>query len=227
MSNPSVLIVDDDPQLAAMLADYLQQQGFSVETEQRGDRAAARVLAAQPDLLVLDLMLPGKDGLAVCREVRDAYRGRILMLTARGSEVDEIVGLEIGADDYLAKPVRPHVLLARVRALLRRSTAEAGGHALRLGDLTIDPPLREVRVRGDRIELTSGEFDLLLLLGAHAGQVVSRQTMYRRLRGTEPGDFGRSIDLMVSRLRQKLREASGNQDVIKTVRGVGYIYAVA
>ncbi|HEX4419700.1 MAG TPA: winged helix-turn-helix domain-containing protein [Kofleriaceae bacterium] len=221
-----ILIVEDDPEIAAMISGYLREQGFVTEIEGRGDRAVGRILAVQPAAVVLDVMLPGKDGLTVCREVRRSYRGPILILTALGAEVDEVAGLELGADDYLAKPIRPRVLLARLRALLRRATAStsAGGGSVRIGELAVDMAAREACFRGQPIELTSGELDLLAVLASQAGQVVSRKALYQTLKGTEHEDFDRSIDLMVSRLRQKLREATADPDVIKTVRGVGYLY---
>jgi len=230
MSTPRVFIVDDDPQLTAMIADYLRLHGFSAGCEASGDRAVPRILAERPDLVVLDVMLPGKDGFTVCRELRGAYPGPILMLTGRGAEADEVVGLESGADDYLPKPVRPRVLLARLRALLRRTTSTAPvaePSLIRVGELTVDPARRTASLRGAPLDLTSGELDVLLLLTTHAGQVVSRQLMYQRLRGVEQDDIDRSVDLRVSRLRHKLREASGEADVIKTVRGVGYLYTVS
>jgi two-component system response regulator RstA len=226
MSQPSILIVEDDEPLAAVIADFLRQHGFVVAVEARGDRARARIVAEKPSLLVLDLMLPGMDGLEVCRSVRADYRGPILMLTGRGDEVDEIVGLELGADDYVAKPVRPRVLLARIRTLLRRpsATPPATGPGLRVGDVAIDPGARAARVRDTALPLTSGEFDLLFFLASRAGQVVDRRVMYQELRGAPYDELDRSVDLMVSRLRQKLQAACGVREVIKTVRGVGYLF---
>ena len=225
MRKPTILIVEDDRELGAMIAEYLEEQGFAIDLEDRGDRAVSRVLVTKPDVVILDLMLPGKDGRGICREVRSAYDGSILMLTAHGGEADEVVCLDVGADDYLSKPVRPRVLLARVHALLRRRTVALGamGTCLRVGELTVDPTLREARVCGEPIRLTSGELDLLLLFASHAGKVVDRKTMYQRLRGTENDELDRSVDLMVSRLRHKLTHASGRPDPIKTVRGVGYL----
>jgi DNA-binding response OmpR family regulator len=232
MQPPSILIVEDDRSLAGLIADYLVEHGFRVLVESRGDRAASRILDERPSLVVLDIMLPGEDGLSVCRKVRNHYPGPILMLTARGNEPDEVIGLDIGADDYLTKPVRPRVLLARLRALLRRpfASAEEGGPPgrslarLDIGDLSIDPTIREAKVRGALLPLTSGEFDLLWLLVSHAGETLSRKAMHRSLRGAEYDDFDRSIDLRVSRLRQKISDATSGQEAIKTVRGVGYLY---
>jgi two-component system response regulator RstA len=227
MPAPQILVVEDDSKLAEMIADYLREQGFITDTEGRGDRAIQRILAEQPSLVVLDLMLPGKDGLAVCREVRTGYFGLILMLTARGDEADEVLGLELGADDYLAKPVRPRILLARIRALLRRPSPAPASQRQHLvvGDLTLKPDCREALVRGAKLPLTSGEFDLLWQLASKAGRAVSREFLHEQLVGTDYSDFERSIDLRVSRLRCKLEKASVGSEPIKTIRGVGYLYA--
>jgi DNA-binding response OmpR family regulator len=223
MAAPHILIVEDDAALARMIADFLEEHGFVAAIEGRGDRVAARLQAEPPSLMILDLMLPGKDGLAVCREVRDAFGGPILMLTARGEEIDEVVGLEVGADDYLTKPVRPRVLLARLRALLRRSKSPPKTERLSVGDLRVDPATRGAWYSEQPLLLTSSEFDLLLFLAANAGEVMSRRVIYQEVRGAAYDEFDRSIDLMVSRLRQKLRDAAGNV-LIKSVRGVGYLY---
>jgi len=222
---PTILLVEDDADLAAMLADYLMQHGYTVEIESRGDRAVERICRMQPALAVLDLVLPGIDGLTICRTVRPGYGGPILMLTARSADNDEVTGLETGADDYLAKPVAPRVLLARVRALLRRGRAPATRAAQRLTmhELLIERATRTVRVSGHALKLTSGEFDLLWLLASHAGEELSRAFLYEQLHSADWDDFDRSIDLRVSRLRQKLAEHSG-QEFIKTVRGVGYLF---
>ena len=225
MTERRILIVEDDAPLAAMIAGFLGQHGFDVAIEGRGDRAVARILDSSPSLVVLDVMLPGKDGFAVCREVRRAYLGPILMLTARGDDADEVLGLEIGADDYLAKPVRPPVLLARLRTLLRRPSAARARSTdpLTVGDLSIDPSAREVYARGALVALTSGELDLLHFFALHANEILSREVIYRELRGATHDESDRAVDLMVSRLRHKLSAAFGNRDVIKTVRGVGYV----
>jgi two-component system response regulator RstA len=227
MAGARILIVEDDAALAARIAEFLREHGFDAAIEGRGDRAVARILREAPGLVVLDVMLPGKDGLAVCREVRRSYLGPILMLTARGDDADEVLGLEIGADDYLAKPVRPRVLLARLRALLRRPVAAQARKAERLsvGDLTIDASAREARVRGAPVHLTSGELDLLFFFASRADEVLSRAVIYQELRGAAYDESDRSIDLMVSRLRLKLSAALDQRDVIKTVRGVGYVFS--
>ncbi len=229
MTDNSVLIVEDDTSLAAMIAEFLEQNGFVARIENRGDVAVARIRTEQPSIVILDLMLPGRDGLDVCRDVRDVYHGHILMLTASGNEVDEVVGLEIGADDYLAKPVRPRILLARMRALLRRpiSPSTAKGVRVCVGNLVVDTAIREARIRDTVLSLTSGEFDMLVFFAANAGEVLSRRLIYQELRGTQYDELDRSMDLMVSRLRKKLEISSGQQEIIKTVRGVGYLFATS
>ena len=228
-----ILLVEDDEKLAGLVRDYLQAaHGFFVDVEGEGAPAPARILAEKPDLVILDILLPGKDGLAICREIRSAYKGPILMFTAQGAEIDEVVGLEIGADDYVAKPVSPRLLAARVKALLRRtehveSTAEtAKPTRIAAGPLVIDSRLRSAWADGKELDLTTAEFDLLLFLAERPGEVVSRDTLYRELRGIEWDNIDRSIDLRVARLRKKLIDAGGHHDFIKSVRGSGYLLAV-
>lgn len=231
---PRVLLVEDDARLAALVQEYLEREGFAVTLEARGDRAAERIPRERPDVVILDLMLPGLDGLAVCRAVRPAFPGAILMLTARGEEVDEIVGLEVGADDYLAKPVRPRLLLARLHALLRRRAApspEAAptvpeDGALRVGALEVWPARREARYQGAPLDLTTAEFDLLALLAGRAGEVVSREELYLALRGIPYDGLDRSMDLRVARIRRKLGDDARQPAIIKSVRGAGYLLAV-
>jgi two-component system response regulator RstA len=199
---------------------------MTVNVEGRGDRAARRILAEQPDLVILDLTLPGQDGLAVCGEVRARFPGPILILTARGDDDDQIAGLELGADDYVAKPVKPVVLLARLRALLRRGPPSAAEEPRRIeiDGLVMDQATRECFANGAKLELTSGEFDTLHLLASRAGEVLSRAFLHRRLFATEWSDVDRSVDLRVSRLRQKLHAVFTGEERIKTVRGTGYLY---
>jgi DNA-binding response OmpR family regulator len=230
-----ILVVEDDPKLAGLVQEYLQSSGFTVSVEPRGDRAPKRILEEQPDIAILDIMLPGKDGLTVCREIRSQYKGQILMLTARSDEVDEVVGLEIGADDYMAKPVRPRLLLARIHALLRRAPkpqehqvfSGSGSGRIEIGALIVDAASRTVHVGGCAVDLTTAEFDLLWLLAVHAGEVVSRDRIYSELRGVEYDGLDRSFDLRVARLRKKLGDRGQEPQMIKSVRGVGYILAVS
>jgi len=223
MTPTHVLLVEDDRELSAMISEFLAGNGFAVDVEGRGDAAVARILTQKPDAVILDVNLPGMDGFDVCRQVRNEYRGTILILTARGDEVDEVVGLEIGADDYMAKPVRPRVLLARLRAHLRKSTPVDDQRKITVGDLAIDSSRRLVEISGENIDLTTAEFDLLWLLAKHAGAVVSRDEIYRELFEIPYDGIDRSIDLRVSRLRRRVGDDSSNPTRIKSVRGVGYI----
>jgi two-component system response regulator RstA len=224
-SPSTILIVEDDTKLAELIADYLRKHGYGAQIEVRGDRAVERIRRSPPDLLILDLMLPGADGLTICRRIRPEYAGPILMLTARGEDSDEVNGLELGADDYLAKPAVPRVLLARVRALLRRGRTPQTPPppSVQVADLIIDRATRTALLCGSPLQLTSGEFDLLWLFALHAGKELARPFLYEQLYSADWDDIDRSIDLRVSRLRQKLARHCG-EEVIKTVRGVGYLY---
>lgn len=222
-----ILIVEDDAELASMVGDFLRPLGFEVSLEGRGDAAVDRILRENPDAVVLDVNLPGMDGFAVCRAVRAQYRGAIVMLTARGDEIDEVVGLEAGADDYMSKPVRPRALLARLRSHLRRATpAEQSGLPIEVGALVINPARRSVEIGGEPIEVTTAEFDLLSLLAEHAGQPMSRNEIYQRIHGMNYDGIDRSIDLRISRLRKKLGDDPARPQRIKSVRGVGYMLAI-
>lgn len=224
-----ILLVEDSQMLAELIQEVLHATGeFRVEIEPRGDRAVQRILAENPDLVILDIMLPGKDGFAVCKEVRATFSRPILMLTSLEDEADEVAGLELGADDYVAKPAGPRKLLARIRALLRRegTGSEAAGEPLKLGALVIDVASRCVALRGQPIELTTTDFDLLWLLARHAGQPVLREDIYRELRGIEWDGIDRSIDQRIRRLRRKLGDDGQQPTLLKTIRGVGYLLAV-
>ncbi|MFO8071006.1 MAG: winged helix-turn-helix domain-containing protein [Polyangia bacterium] len=234
LSDRKALLVEDDAKLAELMRDYLRSTlGLTVEIEPRGDDAVERIVRERPDLVVLDIMLPGKSGLEVCREVRPRYDGPILMLTALGDEVDEVVGLEIGADDYVAKPASPRLLAARVKTLLRRFRrgGEWGdpvfGSRIEIGPLAIDSAERGAWIDGEVLELTTAEFDLLWFLAERAGEVVSREVLYRELRGIEWDGLDRSIDLRVARLRRKIGDDGQRPDLIKSVRGTGYQLAVS
>ena len=225
-----ILIVEDDERLASLTREYLENNGLQVSIEGDGAKAAERILTECPDLVVLDLMLPGEDGVSICRKVRNKYQKPILMLTARTDDLDEVLGLEMGADDYVAKPVRPRVLLARIRALLRRKTAvveeeqEAGLSRLQFGSLVVDNAMREAWLDNNSIELTSAEFDLLWLLCSNAGRVLSREEIFSRLRGIEYDGQDRSIDVRVSRIRPKIGDDPMHPRLIKTVRSKGYLF---
>jgi two-component system response regulator RstA len=221
-----VLIIEDDERLAELTQDYLMANGFRVSIEADGARGVERILALQPDLVILDLMLPGEDGLSICRRVRPDYPGPIMMLTARTDDMDQVLGLEMGADDYVSKPVQPRVLLARMRALLRRTDIiePEGGVRLSFGDLDIDSATREAWLSGERIDLTSAEFDLLWLLASNAGRVLTREEIFAQLRGIRYDGQDRSIDVRVSRIRPKIGDDPNQPHRIKTVRSKGYLF---
>jgi DNA-binding response OmpR family regulator len=225
-THSQVLLVEDDVELAELVREYLQRYEFLVELEHRGDRAVERVRALNPDILILDLNLPGRDGLDICRELRPGYAGPVVMFTARDEDVDEIVGLELGADDYLTKPVEPRVLLARLRSLLRRfRPAETSSEErLSFGQLVVDASARTVMLQQQQIELSTGEFDLLWLLAGMAGRVVDRDSALKSLRGFGYDGMDRSVDIGISRLRRKLMDDAHRPYRIKTVRGRGYLF---
>lgn len=222
-----VLIVEDDVRLAAMVQEFLGTHGFEVSTETRGDAAIERIRAEKPDVVVLDVNLPAVDGFTVCKTVREDYAGTIVMLTARGEEIDEVLGLEAGADDYMAKPVRPRALLARLRSHLRRTApSDVLEQPIRVGSLVVDTSCRSVEMQGTSLDLTSAEFDLLYLLAKHAGKTLSRNDIYREIHGMRYDGMDRSIDLRISRLRKKLGDDPSKPRRIKSVRGVGYMLSV-
>lgn len=227
-ANRPLLLVEDDQVFSQMVVEYLEPHGIEVQVESRGDRAIERIPAEQPPIVILDLGLPGADGFEVCRQVRQAYRGFILVLTAQGDEVDEIACLELGADDFLSKPVRPRLLLARLKALHRRQAhaAEAPkSKVIQVGALDVFPGRREAHYESAKLDLTTGEFDLLAYLAERAGETVTRQELYEELRGISYDGLDRSIDLRISRLRSKLAASKADPDMVKSVRGVGYLLA--
>jgi len=225
-----ILLVEDDVRLANSTREYLEGNGYSVSLEHRGDTAINRIHRDLPDLIILDLMLPGLDGLEVCSGVRPAYSGPILMLTARDDTMEQVVGLEIGADDYVIKPVVPRVLLARIRALLRHDQrvnepTKATSHSAKtIGKLHINYNHRIITWRDSTITCTEVEFQLLWLLASHAGQTLSREFLYRALNRHDYDGLDRSIDIRISRLRKKFEESLANPTRIKTVRGKGYVF---
>ena len=227
-----ILLIEDDERLAKLTAEYLRKNEFEVTIEGRGDTAEARILKEDPELVILDIMLPGKDGFEVCRAIRSQYKGVILMLTARDEDLDQILGLELGADDYISKPVQPRLLLARIKALLRRApTGGEGGPSadeadeLEFGNFRISQATRSTYLGNDIIDLTTAEFDLLWLLARHAGNILSRDDLLQELRGIGFDGLDRSIDARISRLRRKLGDDPENPTRIKTVRGKGYLFS--
>lgn len=229
MSNDliDILLVEDDLRLADLTAEYLRQNGLTVAVESRGDRAISRFRSVQPRIVLLDLMLPGADGLTVCRELRQIFSGPILIFTARDSDIDQVIGLEAGADDYVAKPVDPMVLLARTRALLRRVAEPLGqvrpGADIVIGGLRISEASQEVYLDDTSIDLTTQEFELLSLLARHAGTILSREEIFRALRGIDYDGLDRSIDGRISMLRRKLNDNARHPSRLKTVWGKGYL----
>jgi two-component system response regulator RstA len=223
-----ILLVDDDAQLTLLVSKFLVDNGFDVQTVADGSQAIEIIKHQPPRLVVLDVMLPGTDGLGVCRAIRDDYTGPVLMLTALADDIDEVAGLELGADDYLAKPVRPRVLLAHIRALLRRTEMAAQEpleRQIAVDQLDINRSTREVRFAGHLVELTASEFELLWLLASNRGEVVSRDTLHEKILRTPFDGLDRTIDLRVSRLRRKLGDDPRCPTLIKTVRGRGYLLA--
>ena len=228
-SSVDILLIEDDTRLAELTATYLEQNGLRVKVEARGDRALERFAQDKPRLVLLDLLLPGKDGLSICRDLRRVHDVPILILTAKDTDLDHVIGLEAGADDYVMKPVDPMVLLARVRALLRRAERSAGGTTgerrpdVMLGGLRISDTSREVWLDGQPVPLTTQEFELLSLLAHRAGELVSRDEVFRSMRGIDYDGLDRSIDGRVSKLRRKLGDDAAAPTRIKTVWGKGYL----
>ena len=230
-----LLMIEDDARLAAMVGEYLRQSGYGFTHAADGASGIAALEAATPDLVILDLMLPDMDGLEVCRRIKaqgaDTANTAVLMLTAKGDPMDRIVGLEIGADDYLPKPFEPRELLARIRAVLRRggesgNAASAGSHkVMRFGSLEIDRDARTVSTHGTICELTSYQFDLLVALAERAGRVLSRDQIMEAVRGRELEAFDRSIDVHMGRIRSAIEVDAKDPKRILTVRGVGYVFA--
>jgi len=221
-----ILLVEDDSRLAEMLSEYLGQAGFRVTVAPLGASALERLAGAEYDAIVLDLMLPDMDGLDVCRQVRTTSDTPVLMLTGRGDAIDRIVGLELGADDYLPKPFQPRELLARLRAILRRRVrGGSGDHLLRFGRLEIDAAARAVRLDGVRCDLTGYQFDLLVALAEKAGRVLSRDILMDLVKGEHLEAFDRSIDVHMSRIRAAIEDDPKKPRRVITVRGAGYVFA--
>ena len=224
---PRILLIEDDPRLAEMVARYLGETGFAVTHAANGKSGIALATRDAFDALILDLMLPDIDGLDVCRHIRGRSDTPILMLTARGDALDRVVGLEMGADDYLPKPFEPRELLARLKAILRRRNGETRADVLRFGRLQIDPAALEVRLDGEARPLTSHQFALLLVLARHAGRVMSRDAIMDALKHEPLEAFDRSIDVHVSRIRAAIEDNPKKPRRVITVRGAGYVFAKA
>jgi two-component system response regulator CpxR len=225
---PRILLADNDIELSDMLLDYLTEEGFEVDAAYDGDVALSKALDKQYDLLILDVMMPNRNGFEVLRELRTRSLLPVLMLTARGEDVDSIVGLELGADDYLAKPSNPRVMVARIRAILRRAEANHGNeHAdqIALDDVVMSTGSRTVVCGNNPVAMTSTEFSVLDVLLREAGRIVTKASLSERALGRKLSRYDRSLDMHVSNLRRKLGPQSDGRERIKTVRGVGYIYS--
>ncbi|MGU3412746.1 two-component system response regulator RstA [Enterobacteriaceae bacterium C23F] len=230
-----IVFVEDDPEVGSLIAAYLGKHDMDVIVEPRGDRAEEVVLREQPDLVLLDIMLPGKDGMTICRDLRAQWQGPIVLLTSLDSDMNHILSLEMGASDYILKTTPPAVLLARLRLHLRQHVAipandkPASGltphKAIRFGTLAIDPVNRQVQLSGVNITLSTADFDLLWELATHAGQIMDRDALLKNLRGVSYDGMDRSVDVAISRLRKKLLDSATEPYRIKTVRNKGYLFA--
>lgn len=224
--NNIILLVEDDRRLAQLVKDFLESNDFVVYVEENGNRVMRQTQNVNPSLIILDVMLPGKDGLTLCQELRPNFKGPILMLTARNDDVDQVLGLEYGADDYVIKPVEPRVLLARIRALMRRyyQVDARDQETLVFDQLEIQPSARKVKLAGEEVFLSSHEFDLLLALATQTGQILSREFLFNQIYSRQYDGLDRSIDVRVSQLRKKLYDNPDNPSRIKTIWGRGYIF---
>lgn len=223
-----VLLIEDDARLAGLISEYLQRYDFQTSVVLRGDLALAAIENDPPDVIVLDLMLPGMDGFDVCRQIRKQSGLPIVMLTARADLFDQVTGLEVGADDYVLKPVEPRLLLARLRAVLRRSQAQpqaAGPSILSYGGLQIDLTARQVRWKGEEIDLKTADYNLFVILAQAAGRVLSRDELLRRWRGIGFDGVDRTVDVSISRLRRHFADDAHEPRKIKTVWGRGYLFS--
>lgn len=221
-----ILLIEDDEKLANLTSLYLGESGFEVEIESNGSDAISRIKSFSPDLIILDIMLPGKDGLSICKEARTFFNGPILMLTARNEDFDQVLGLEFGADDYVIKPAEPRVLLARINALLRRlgSPATSEKEHYEFGELRIDIQSRKVNFENRLLSVSSHEFELLVFLASKAGEILSRDQLFTELYNRPYDGIDRSIDVRVSQLRKKLGDNPEDPFRIKTVWGKGYLF---
>ncbi len=222
-----IFLVEDDERLADLTREYLEGQGFRISHEIRGDLAVDRILKDQPDLIILDLMLPGLNGIEVYKQIQSEFQGSVMMFTAKDDDIDQILGLELGADDYVTKPVQPRVLLARINTLLRRhNKTEITNNLKKLnfGILEISQESRQVSLSGADVDLTTNEFELLWFLASHAGEIMSREQILLAVRGIDYDGLDRWVDIRISRLRNKLNDDAEHSHRIKTVWGKGYLF---
>jgi len=225
LTSAKILLIEDDRRLAERTSEYLQANGYRVEFEGNGRQALSRFRIMQPDLVLLDLQLPGMDGIEICRILRQEFTGPIIMLTARDTNLDQVLGLEAGADDYITKPADPMVLLARIRARLRQgsSSNKEISNEISIGGLTINTQSREAHLNGELQQLTSLEFSLLSILAENAGKVIDREQLHMQARGIDYDGLDRTVDVRISRLRRKLGDVSDPPRRIKTIWGKGYL----
>ena len=223
----TILLVEDDVSLAQWVAEYLTEQGYTTHVCHRGDEVISQVKTLNPNIVLLDIMLPGQDGISVCRELRSFYNSPIIMLTARDEEMDEVIGLEVGASDYIMKPVRPRALLARIKAALRQNnepnTPHVNESVINVGTLSIDTESRNVKLNEQDVNISSAEYLLLHYLASNAGQVVSRDAVFKATKGREYDGLDRSVDVLISALRKKFNDDPQNPEKIKTIWGRGYL----
>ena len=221
-----ILLVEDDTSLAQWVSEYLVEQGFDVALCQRGDEAVQAVKKHNPDLVLLDLMLPGKDGMSVCRDLRVFYHQPIIMMTAKGDEIDEVLGLEVGASDYVIKPVRPRVLLARINAVLRekQGSSDSNSDEINIGSLQIDTLSRDVFMDKQKLALSNAEYSLLYFLASNADQILDRDSVFLATKGREYDGLDRSVDVLISALRKKIGDDPQSPSKIKTIWGKGYLF---
>ena len=221
-----ILLVEDDTSLAQWVSEYLTEQGFEVVLCQRGDEAVQAVKKHNPDVVLLDLMLPGKDGISVCRDLRVFYQNPVIMMTAKGDEIDEVLGLEVGASDYIIKPVRPRILLARINAVLRgnQQSSDNAQEQLHIGSLLIESLSRDVFLNDEKLALSNAEYSLLFFLASNSDQILDRDSVFLATKGREYDGLDRSVDVLISALRKKIGDDPQSPSKIKTIWGKGYLF---
>lgn len=227
MASGTIMIVEDEPKIASLLSDYLKKEGYGVTVIGRGDRVVPAVRETPPDLILLDLMLPGRDGMEICREIRKFSSVPIIMITAKVEEIDRVLGLELGADDYICKPFSPREVVARIRAVFRRLKPETEKPVLSAGPIELDPVSHRVNLDGVPLELTPTEFGLLKVLMTHAGRVYSRNELLNQVLGYNYEGYDRTIDTHVKNLRKKLGKNSAGREFVQTVYGIGYKFELS
>lgn len=226
MSDQSILIVEDEGKIVSLLRDYLEQANYRVVALERGDQVISHVKQNPPDLILLDVMLPGMDGMEICRELRKFSAIPVIMITARVDEIDRLIGLELGADDYICKPFSPREVVARVRAVLRRTHPVPDEPLLRAGPITLDEATHQATVEGDALDLTPSEFGLLRILMAHPNRVFSRNELLNKVQGYDFSGYDRTIDTHIKNLRKKIASKLADVEVITTVYGIGYKFSL-